>query len=128
VVFCGIVTEKSETAVRNNKTNQQLSATLALLLGMATSLAGARLPIRSYTTDDGLPSNAVFRIVRDSSGFLWFCTREGIARFDGYQFTSFGREQGLPRLVQDILETPHGEYWMATRDGVAHLSTAGSRP
>lgn len=114
--------------MRSIRANQQSLATLALMLGMATSLGGAQLPIRLYTTDDGLPSNAVFRIVRDSSGFLWFCTREGIARFDGYQFTSFGREQGLPGLVDDLLETHDGQYWLATRDGVAHLNTAGSRP
>lgn len=114
--------------MRSVKTNQQLLGTMALLMVTSYSLAGARLPIRLYTTDDGLPSNAVDRIVRDSSGFLWFCTREGIARFDGYQFTSFGREQGLPGLVADLLETHDGEYWLATRDGVVHLNTAGSRP
>jgi ligand-binding sensor domain-containing protein len=110
------------------KANGRLFATIVLLLGTAASLAGARLPVRQYTTDDGLPSNAVVRIVRDSSGFLWFCTREGIARFDGYQFTSFGREQGLPGPVEDLLETHDGNYWLATTVGVVHLNTAGPRP
>jgi len=114
--------------VRSINANWRSFAILVLLLGTGTLLAGARLPIRSYTTDDGLPSNAVYRIVRDSRGFLWFCTREGIARFDGYQFTSFGREQGLPELVQDLLETRDGEYWLATREGVVHFNKAGSRP
>lgn len=36
-----------------------------------------RLPVRLYTTADGLAQNAVNRIARDSRGFLWFCTDEG---------------------------------------------------
>jgi hypothetical protein len=46
---------------------------LALLLG-ARSVSGEQLPVRIYTTADGLPRDLVLRIVRDSHGFLWFCT------------------------------------------------------
>jgi hypothetical protein len=37
--------------------------------------------------------------VRDSRGFLWFCTREGLSRFLGYTFTTYGTEQGLPNAL-----------------------------
>jgi streptogramin lyase len=49
-----------------------------------------RLPVKIYTTADGLGHNSVNRIVRDSRGFLWFCTLEGLSRFDGYSFTTYG--------------------------------------
>jgi signal transduction histidine kinase/streptogramin lyase len=58
------------------------------------------------------------RIVRDSHGFLWFCTLRGLARFDGYSFKSYGVEQGLPGIVTDVLETRAGEYWVATLSGL----------
>ncbi|MGA2591005.1 MAG: hypothetical protein ABSH32_13885 [Bryobacteraceae bacterium] len=51
--------------------------------------------MRIYTTADGLAGNTIDRIVTDSHGFLWFCTREGLSRFDGYQFYNFGVAQGL---------------------------------
>src|SRR5579863_6364559 len=102
-------------------------AVFVLLLGV-TALDGERLPIRLYTTDDGLASNHINRIVQDSRGFLWFCTREGLSRFDGYQFTNFGREQGLPAHDTDLLETRSGEYWVATGDGIARLSPGASKP
>jgi ligand-binding sensor domain-containing protein len=58
------------------------------------------------------------RIVRDSRGFLWFCTVEGLSRFDGAEFTSYGREQGLASpFVNDLLEVGLGEYWLATYGG-----------
>ncbi len=42
-----------------------------------------RLPIRIYTSADGLGSSFVSYLMRDSHGFLWFCTRDGLSRFDG---------------------------------------------
>ena len=93
-----------------------------------------RLPIKVYTTADGLANNAINRIVRDSRGFLWFCTSDGLSRWpvstsynttprlkisergcDGYTFTNYGTDQGLPhREVSDYLETREGEFWVAT--------------
>ncbi len=43
-----------------------------LLLFAAADLRAERLPIRAYTTTDGLADNSVNRIVADSRGFLWF--------------------------------------------------------
>ncbi len=98
-----------------------------LLCVMAT-LRGEQLPIRILTTSDGLASNTIDRIVEDSRGFLWFCTREGLSRFDGYQFTNFGADQGLPGLIRDLIETPGGDYWVATSRGLARFKAASSEP
>ncbi|HJZ98777.1 MAG TPA: two-component regulator propeller domain-containing protein [Candidatus Solibacter sp.] len=59
------------------------------------------------------------RIVRDARGYLWFCTSEGLSRFDGYEFHNYGRRDGLPhRVVNDVLETRSGELWVATSGGL----------
>jgi ligand-binding sensor domain-containing protein/two-component sensor histidine kinase len=100
---------------------------LALLVFSASpKLQAERLPFRAYTTADGLPHNLVYRIVPDSRGFLWFCTKGGLARFDGYGFTNFGTEQGLPDGgVRDLVETRAGEYWVATVAGLMHFNPKG---
>ena len=56
-----------------------LLLTALLLTGWATA-RGERLPLKAYTTANGLAHNVVNKIVRDSRGFLWFCTNEGLAR------------------------------------------------
>src|SRR5713101_5481133 len=85
-----------------------------------------RLPIKAYTVADGLPNNVINKIVRDSRGFLWFCTSEGLSRFDGYSFTNFGVDQGLPHTtVNDFLETRNGELWVATNGGLVLFDPKG---
>ncbi|PYV30131.1 MAG: hypothetical protein DMG22_21305, partial [Acidobacteria bacterium] len=72
---------------------------------------------------DGLPRNSVNCIKRDSHGFLWFCTDDGLSRFDGYTFTNYGVEEGLPEAhVADFLESKSGEYWVATADGLCRFN------
>src|ERR1035438_9045293 len=92
---------------------------LSIAMAIASAcVSGSQLPIKVYTTADGLPSNRINKIVRDSRGYLWFCTQEGLSRFDGYGFTNYGTQQGLPpRGINDLLETRNGEYWIATTGG-----------
>lgn len=96
---------------------------LLVLLVASNPVRAERLPIKSFSTVDGLAHNNVDRIVRDSRGFLWFCTPGGLSRFDGYTFTNYGTDQGLPRPeVADFLETREGEYWVATNAGLVRFN------
>src|SRR5947209_8919876 len=62
-----------------------------------------RLPVRSYTSADGLGSNFINFLMRDSHGFLWFCTRDGLSRFDGSRFVTYRvgdkRLHHLPKIA-----------------------------
>jgi ligand-binding sensor domain-containing protein/signal transduction histidine kinase len=96
---------------------------------VALCLKGEVLPIRSYTTADGLAANRVDCIVPDSRGFIWFCTPEGLSRFDGYRIVSYGAADGLPgRSVEAFLETRSGAYFAGTDRGLSqfHSSAAGN--
>ena len=48
--------------------------TLAVMIALPLAASAERLPLKTYTTADGLVRDYVTRIVRDSHGFLWFCT------------------------------------------------------
>lgn len=88
-----------------------------------------KLPLKIYTSADGLAHNSVNRIVRDSHGYLWFCTSEGLSRFDGYEFHNYGRRDGLPhRDVHDLLETKAGDFWIATSGGLCRYQPRESGP
>src|SRR5207249_5733926 len=89
----------------------RVAGLLVPLCALPLAARAERLPATIYTTEHGLASNLVFKVVPDSRGFIWFATREGLSRFDGYGFTNYGVDDGLPSpVVNDFLETREGVY------------------
>ena len=119
----------SKDAMLSTHRNEIVCWTLMAIGAVSFALSDAkaeRLPIKTYTTTDGLAHNSVNRIVRDSRGFLWFCTNEGLSRFDGYSFTNYGIDQGLPSAsINSLLETREGSYWVATGGGLCRFNPNG---
>ncbi|HXG67911.1 MAG TPA: two-component regulator propeller domain-containing protein [Blastocatellia bacterium] len=107
----------------------RLAGALTLLVAACAARA-EQLPIKTYTTADGLASDRVSRIVSDPRGPLWFCTEHGLSRFDGYTFTNYTTAQGLPdNWVDDLLITRAGQYWVATEGGLCRFDpNAASGP
>jgi ligand-binding sensor domain-containing protein len=88
-------------------------------------LAATKLASHVFTTADGLGRDNVSCIVPDSKGFIWLCTSEGISRYDGYQFVSYGVQQGLAhRAANAVLETRTGIYLVATDLGISRLDVS----
>jgi len=87
--------------------------------------AGAeRFPTRIFGVADGLARDSVSRIDRDSRGFLWFSTEEGLSLYDGSAFTTFGGRDGLPdEFVVGVVEDRRGDAWVATASGIARMAT-----
>jgi signal transduction histidine kinase/ligand-binding sensor domain-containing protein len=114
--------------VENSRTNLcgMLRRIVVLLALGAATLFSRHLPIQVFGTAQGLPRNFVECMVPGSTGLLWFCTSEGLARFDGYRFRVFGSEDGLPsRTVVNFVPSRKGGFWVVTNRGVCRIA-AGS--
>ena len=99
-----------------------LATCLALGALACGALRAERLPLRVFTTADGLPSNRVNGVYQDRRGFVWVITASGISRFDGQRFLTFGVGSGLPSSsVWQVAETSDGGLWFGTNAGLAHL-------
>src|SRR5215472_14591960 len=75
----------------------------------------------SWTSADGLPENAVTTITQTRDGYLWIGTPEGLARFNGKQFTIFD-QTNTPELHSNsfmvLLEDSKEEaLWMGSYSG-----------
>ncbi|MPZ18192.1 MAG: hypothetical protein GEV06_09805 [Luteitalea sp.] len=105
------------------------ACSLLVLLLLPTGSTAEGLPMRTFSRAQGVASNRVLRIVRDPKGFLWFCTANGVSRFDGSRFTTYGPDQGLPfSVVNDLLITRDGRYLIAS-NGVGVITfDVSSRP
>lgn len=95
---------------------------LASLLWLAFAAgAGAQAHVsRTLSVQDGLVHPQVLSIGEDREGFLWFGTLDGASRFDGLEFASFRKEDGLPgNEVHAIFQAPGGPLFFGTSGGAA---------
>jgi len=99
-----------------------LVATLLAASGAAAQRAASdgdaarRYAVAEWSTEDGLPSNAVRDIRQTADGYLWLATYEGLVRFDGVAFRSFS-EVDIPGLrrasFRRLAVDRRGALWVA---------------
>lgn len=75
------------------------------------------------TSKDGLSQSEVYCFLKDSRGFMWFGTVDGLNRFDGYEIKIFNIEKNNPtslsnNTIRSILEDKFGRIWIGTDDGL----------
>jgi signal transduction histidine kinase/ligand-binding sensor domain-containing protein/CheY-like chemotaxis protein len=99
-----------------------------LLIGLQLILSFSAFPQSQHVkfehlgTGDGLSQSNVICIMQDSRGFMWFGTRDGLNRYDGYQFTVY-KNDPLDRkslgnsFVMDMVEDAKGYIWIGTWGG-----------
>jgi len=64
-----------------------------------TCLPAGAFNFRNLTVDNGLPGMEVYQVIQDREGYIWFATDRGVSRYDGYEFKSFSRVDGMPDEV-----------------------------
>lgn len=75
----------------------------------------------NYSVSDGLSNNSVKAIFQDSVGYMWFGTKNGLNRFDGYEFKKYYYQQKGERQKNDIVSIHadrHGRMWIGTFNGI----------
>src|SRR5260370_3812299 len=97
------------------------------LLGATTGLCLAqRYPFQLYGQAEGLTNLVPLAVMQDSSGFLWAGTQNGLFRYDGSRFESFGIAHSLPSSrISSLYETPGGSLLVATSSGMVRSSGVG---
>ncbi len=74
-----------------------------------------------YTSDNGLSQNSITAMFKDHKGYLWFATRDGLNRFDGYNFKNFNQQfsrkfSGISNRFIEIKEDKYGFIWLKAYD------------
>ncbi len=91
---------------------------LTLFFLLPCILHAREYPVMHYTKANGLPSDMVHTVYRDSKGFIWLATDKGVVRFDGMAFQLFNTADGLTdNEVFFFQEDYDHRMWIGTYTG-----------
>ncbi|MCD8165297.1 MAG: hypothetical protein LUE93_03730 [Bacteroides sp.] len=94
--------------------------------------AGGKYNFSYLSLEDGLSQITVTAIHQDRQGYMWFGTRNGLNRYNGYQFEVFTHQPDDPFSISDnhilsITEDNAGNLWVGTNNGLNRLELSTYR-
>lgn len=87
------------------------------------SFASVAQTARIYDSAGSLPNAQINDIYQDKDGYIWVCSHDGVARFDGTEFTSFRHDAKddtslASDLALKVFEDSRGTKWIGTSQGL----------
>ncbi len=95
---------------------------------ISTSLRAAEnlihnLKFKQLSAPRSLPTNEVQKVYQDKDGFMWFATRSGLCRYNGYETTVYKSNLYSPGLLTSnsiscLADDNNYNLWIATGEGL----------
>lgn len=100
---------------------------LTCLLFSSFGNAAKRYLFSNLSLKDGLSQLTTLSIYQDSQGFMWFGTRNGLNKYNGYNFEVFLNKPNDPNSISNnhilcIIEDRDGYLWIGTNEGLNRLN------
>jgi len=98
---------------------------VALLLILSKHLTGqSSYSFQNFSKKNGLSQASVFAIAQDDAGFMWFGTRDGLNKYDGYKFKVYrNSDSENPIAGNDIrtlfFDNTKNELWLGANSGLS---------
>jgi signal transduction histidine kinase/ligand-binding sensor domain-containing protein/CheY-like chemotaxis protein len=97
--------------------------TFCLLLISSSLFAQNNLRFKRITTRSGLSQSNVTSIIRDKFGFMWFATRDGLNKFDGYKYTVYQYDSEKRNSISSsyvciVYEDSKNNIWVGSAAGL----------
>ena len=95
---------------------------LFCVAGQKDSIPVERLKFQKLTIDNGLSQGMVTAIVQDKNGFMWFATKDGLNKFDGYTFKVYRHDLRdtlslADNFIHSVISDPKGLLWIQFTNG-----------
>lgn len=94
---------------------------ILLLLSTSNSLFAQEYRLSQYLVEDGLPIDLTKATTQDEFGFIWIATDEGVTRYDGTDFITYGDDHLPSHFTKDIVKTNDGRILLMTDMGVVEI-------
>ena len=114
-----------KTYINNNKIIK--IQILILFLYFSINAQNTSTFYKLYTIKNGILSNQINDIVEDDKGFIWIADKEGLSRYDGFNFINFSPDN-IPSLFKNqeitkLFKYDKLVYLLYRNSGVVELDT-----
>jgi ligand-binding sensor domain-containing protein/signal transduction histidine kinase/DNA-binding response OmpR family regulator len=81
------------------------------------------LKFKHLSLEDGMSQSSILCVLQDQKGFMWFGTRDGLDKFDGYNFTTYRHKSNNKNSlsnssIKSLFEDVNGNLWVGTLNGL----------
>ncbi len=99
--------------------NKYLLLSVFLSISLSVFAQKPRIKFEKLSVEDGMSQSSVLSIIRDSQGFMWFATLDGLNKYDGYNFKIYRADSETEKSVTDniinvLYETSDFDLWIGT--------------
>ena len=96
---------------------------IAILLLIQKDVQSQAYYFKHYQVESGLSNNTVLCSIQDNNGFMWFGTKDGLNRFDGYSFKVFRHDAEDSTSVNDnyvrgLYKDVNGNIYAGTNNSI----------
>jgi hypothetical protein len=95
---------------------------ILFLLISVVGTAQQQYTFTNYTQEQGISSGSIRGMFKDTTGYLWLYSEEGVSRFDGYNFKTFRHNPDDSTSLADNIvwsgnKTVKGDIYFETNSG-----------
>ncbi|MBK7629262.1 MAG: hypothetical protein IPJ23_00710 [Ignavibacteriales bacterium] len=108
-----------KTLIKSKSKTFSLLITTVIMLLISTKVLPQDYVIKQLRIEDGLSQSTIFASLQDSKGYMWFATRSGLNRYDGYKFNIYFNDPKDSTSLSDdgtnsLYEDKNGNLWIGT--------------
>lgn len=95
----------------------------SLAFGQELVQRTSKAKFKHFAAEQGLSQSTVLCIEQDAQGFMWFGTRDGLNRFDGYEIITYRHNERDSMSISDnwintIFRDSDNNLWIGTENGL----------
>lgn len=99
-----------------------ISFFLILLIAQPNIFSQHPIRFKRISIEQGLTQSTVYQMFQDKMGFMWFCTQDGLNKFDGYKFEVVYNEPNNSGSISNnyiycAALDEEGNIWLGTNGG-----------
>lgn len=92
-----------------------------------TNIDASELIFCNLTNSDGLSQTSINTIYQDSSDYIWIGTKNGLNKYNGFEFDIYNKGLSEKRNIIDgnitsIIEDLNNNLWVGTYDGISKIN------